>query len=299
MNRQLLVVRYLTRMAAAGLGACIALCGQRGTSDAPWVYLSGPSQAVPSTRSQQAVSVALSARERWPSGHTPYVRVKVVARRGPTFHFGVRVRPAWEHHHLGWWVRPPGALLPIPVAEPGAHTLKFIVEVYRARTPDEALGVRPTFADQQTLSIRIDGRLEDCLEAVGGDDYVRALRDRLHPRLVVFGDEVVLDVQRHRFRDPMWRAVAVAFEVELLRDGSVVERTTEYWLAGPQGDLAYPGGRFGGRVLQMIRRGMTNGWSLRIVGDARLALRVPEAKKYWDGIVQFDTVEVEVLDAGG
>lgn len=234
-----------------------------------------------------------AVREQWPEDVPVAIEVRM-SNWWPDWGARVYVTPETVDGTTQqlWGRRDVITLPPLPA---GVYSLSFS---YRTETPEQVRPGKPPQTGELTVRVRVEGTMDDALPparapkldtlmATVAQRELKGWRNtsRASPSAaliyVAMGSTV-----------PEFNDIGFGVVVEYVRNGEVVGTERCWWLGGPppkgyrsplverdwkEGDSRAVHGK--------VQGGDT--WSIRLRSDQELALRVPEAKRYWKGGMEF------------
>ena len=247
----------------------------------------------------------------WASGRLGTVSLRAVGSADSTAPSPEWPRPDLTHEQL-WtdrqWSLPPKSA--------GKHEIMAEVVVARPRlgADGKPLSGPPEEVWRGTVrrSILVAGSPSDILNATSGANLDDFIRDRTRPRLVRLPTSGTYTIHTDRPRGPLTESVTIAMRIEILHGDKPIAAARRLYLASGNQGLFNPPALLEGDAQAVADAAAklantppdTSGdtadiepagpdtpprpvWTVRITGDAELALRDFNSNAYWDGTVEF------------
>ncbi len=243
----------------------------------------------------------------WASGRLGTVSLRAIASKESTPPSPEWPRPELTHEQL--WTDHQWTLPPLPA---GKHDIMAEVVVARPHlgADGKPVGGPPDEVWRGTVrrTILVAGSPSDILNATSGATLDEFIRDRARPRLVKLPTSGTYTVHMDRPRGPLTESLTIAMRLEILHGGQTVASARRLYPAsgslglfnppallegdtravaaavGNPDDLDPPVGESDAAEPDAPARAA---WTVRITGDAELALRDFNSNAYWDGTIVF------------
>ena len=243
----------------------------------------------------------------WASGRLGTVSLRAIGSKESTPPSPEWPRPELTHEQL--WTDHQWTLPPLPA---GKHDIMAEVVVARPRVDASGKPISgpPDEVWRGTVhrTILVAGSPSDILNATSGATLDEFIRDRARPRLVKLPTSGTYTIHTDRPRGPLTESLTIAIRLEILHGGKRVASACRLYPASGNLGLFNPPALLEGDV-QAVAAAAANpddlaaavgdaeaaepdararaAWTVRIIGDAELALRDFNSNAYWEGTIEF------------
>lgn len=255
------------------------------------------------------VALELVTRDVWPRDVRVCVQVRVEDWWPPGTEIRLTAQPNMPGAEAETFIRT-GYYMPVsrfalflPSPAEGSHTVDYAVTVERRSISGtekwEHVGI-----EHRAVSFDVAGVMDEVLppaEEPVLDEMIAKLFSVGIARWESGISPVRVYFEPERTFVKEFAGVAVGAAVRVLHDGKVVRSMNLWWLGGPQNASPYEW-NLGWEVpwedveAMLAAPGDDELWSVQVVSLPEVALRVPGAKRYWDGAV---TVPTQVIEREG
>ncbi len=241
--------------------------------------------------------VDLSIREPWPSDIAPILNVQVRTWWPRQMQMRIAATPRIDgmreiepdtHVLLDRPIQVRSYSLPLPKMESGSHEVPIDLTVQMRAPGDEDWRV---FNDRTAIvKITIEGKFEDTLAAVGGEEFDEAIRAALSAGLHKWPTgslPVRVGIDQETTQIEAFDNTAVGVRVDVLRDGDLARQIDLWWRAGSRNVRRQTAWEVPMLDPEVLDRPDVEDeqWTMRVRSLPELALRVDGVKRYWQGEV--------------
>lgn len=222
------------------------------------------------------LDVSITVRDPWPMGAPPVLQARMENYwPWPTGHRVLATPRLPDAQPV--WISGPAGIIKLPPLEAGQTEVTIDLRIDQLRQSEPGADWREVEQRTVTVPLRVGGTVEDALAPAQSPEMDKVLQSGLKYQV---GDGWV-NFDHEATKTKLFEGVAFGVVMEFVLNGQVVAIENHWWLGGadpPPTDREWgPGTRSPwdpqpGEV-----------WTIRIRSDPLLALRVPEAKRYWVG----------------
>ena len=229
------------------------------------------------------VELEFKTRDPWPAGVPLFIEARMQSWWPyPTGH-SIVVTPRLPDAETLQFGGPLRGIL-LPLTEVQETTIEFDYTVSRARVRQPKPLYETVATGTKRITIRIAEQLKDDFKPIRDKQLDEILEAELSYKLTRIDGKVrAIMFDTRAMGSPDLEGLAFGVVLEFIFDDEVVA-SWPFWIMGGKS------GAFGGRMsayegdFEKLRQTpSTDGWTLRVRSDPEIALRVIEAKKYWEG----------------